>query len=70
MAGPWLLLRRAAEVTDLEDEDRRVSLVEEAVGENRRLDALLEGQVERLERAVAGLLERAAGGEGSPSEGP
>lgn len=69
MAGPWELLRRAAELTDQEDEERRLASVEEAVAENRRLDALLDERVALLERAVIGLLERAGSGEEHSAEG-
>lgn len=63
MAGPWELLRRAAELNEQEDEAARVASLEEAVAESRRLDALLDEHVERLERALVVLLERAADAE-------
>ena len=43
-------------VRELDEVEHEVARLEVAVAENRHLEALLEPQVARLERAVAGLL--------------
>lgn len=56
MSGPVELVRRVARGTGFSDVRRiraQVDLLEEAIHENRRLDALLEAELRVLEQQVA-----------------